>query len=87
MISILENYNPKDLKENHIFETILCVIAMIFIPLAAKKYDERQETKKNTNFSMDEGISETQDNDVSEISIEIPIEPTSQTTRQKTKCD
>lgn len=56
MISILENYNPKDLKENHIFETILCVIAMIFIPLAAKKYDERQETKKNTNFSMDEGI-------------------------------
>ena len=83
MISILENYNPKDLKENHIFETILCVIAMIFIPLAAKKYDERQETKKNTNFSMDEGISETQDNDVSEISIEIPIEPTSQTTRRK----
>ena len=66
-------------EENHIFETILCVIAMIFIPLAAKKYDERQEAKKSISFSMDEGISEIQDNDVSEIS----IEPTSQTTRRK----
>lgn len=79
MISILEKYNPNGSKENHIFETILCVIAIIFIPLAAKKYDERQEAKKSTNFSMDEGISETQDNDVSEIS----IESTLQTTRRK----
>lgn len=83
MISILEKYNPNESKENHIFETILCVIAMIFIPLAAKKYDERQEAKKSISFSMDEGISETQDNDVSEISIEISIEPTLQTTRRK----
>lgn len=83
MISILEKYNPNESKENHIFETILCVIAIIFIPLAAKKYDERQEAKKSTNFSMDEGISETPDNDVSEISIEIPIVPTSPTTRRK----
>lgn len=76
---VLKNYNPNESKENHIFETILCVIAMIFIPLAAKKYDERQEAKKSISFSMDEGISEIQDNDVSEIS----IEPTSQTTRRK----
>ena len=76
---VLKNYNPNESKENHIFETILCVIAMIFIPLAAKKYDERQEAKKSISFSMDEGISEIQDNDISEIS----IEPTSQTTRRK----
>ena len=74
---VLENYNPNESKANHIF--IFCVIAIIFIHLAAKKYDERQEAKKSIIFSMDKGISETQNNDVSEIS----IEPTLQTTRRK----
>lgn len=74
---VLENYNPNESKANHIF--IFCVIAIIFIHLAAKKYDEIQEAKKSIIFSMDKGISETQNNDVSEIS----IEPTLQKTRRK----
>lgn len=47
--------------------------------LGGKKYDEIQEAKKSIIFSMDKGISETQNNDVSEIS----IEPTLQKTRRK----
>jgi hypothetical protein len=43
---VLKNYNPNESKENHIFETILCVIAMIFIPLAAKNMMKDRKQRK-----------------------------------------
>lgn len=79
---VLENYNPNESKANHILGTIFCIVVIILAPLAAKKYEEKQKIKKNTNFSSDELISETQNSRIPEISMEITVEPDLQITRR-----